>query len=157
VSDSIRGHPELVRVLIAAADPNALPPTLPVRAHPGDGGYDLIAATSLTLGPGERGTVATGVALALPAGVVGLVLPRSGRALREGLTLVNAPGLIDAGFRGEIRIGLVNLDPRHEVRVETGERIAQLVVLRVPEVEWIAVGHLPGSHRGGAGFGSTGA
>jgi dUTP pyrophosphatase len=129
---------------------------LPERAHPGDVGFDLRANADVEVGPGERAMIPTGVAVAIPDGHAGLVLPRSGLASRQGLTLANAPGLIDAGYRGELICAMVNLDREAPVKVARGDRIAQLVVMAVPDVEagWVEV--LPPSERGEAGFGSTG-
>jgi dUTP pyrophosphatase len=143
---------EPVRVPVQRVDA-ALP--LPAYARPGDAGLDLHAAEGVTLAPGERTPVRTGLALAIPAGFAGLVLPRSGLALRHGLTMVNTPGLIDSGFRGEVKVLLVNLgqDP---VTVSRGDRIAQLVVQRVEHVTLVPVAELPDSPRGAGGFGSTG-
>lgn len=127
-----------------------------MRAHPGDAGLDLAAAEAVTLGPGDRAAVATGWAVAIPQGMAGLVVPRSGNALRHGLTVANAPGLIDAGYRGELKVILVNLgtDP---VPVATGDRIAQLVVVPVSLAAPREVDELPESDgRGDGGFGSTG-
>ena len=127
-----------------------------MRAHPGDAGLDLAAAEAVTLGPGDRAAVATGWAVAIPQGMAGLVVPRSGNALRHGLTVANAPGLIDAGYRGELKVILVNLgtDP---VLVATGDRIAQLVVVPVSLAAPREVDELPESDgRGDGGFGSTG-
>jgi dUTP pyrophosphatase len=144
---------EVVDVLIVRLDA-ALP--LPARAHPGDAGLDLYSTRDVTLAPGERSAVGTGVAVALPAGYAAFVHPRSGLALRHGLAMVNAPGTIDAGYRGEISVLLLNTDPSEPIRLRRGDRIAQLVVQRVPDVALHEVEHLPGSHRGGGGFGSTG-
>ena len=143
---------EPVRVPVQRVDA-ALP--LPAYARPGDAGLDLHAAEGVTLAPGERMPVRTGLALAIPAGFAGLVLPRSGLALRHGLTMVNTPGLIDSGYRGEVKVLLVNLgqDP---VTVSRGDRIAQLVVQRVEHVTLVPVAELPESARGAGGFGSTG-
>lgn len=140
------------RVLIRRLDPD-LP--LPSRARPGDAGADLCAAIEATLQPGERVTVGTGVAVAIPEGYAGLVTPRSGLAQRHGLGIVNAPGIVDAGYRGEIRVILVNLG-RETVTVARGDRIAQLVVVPVLADEMQEVGELPFSERGEGGFGSTG-
>lgn len=129
---------------------------LPARAHPGDAGLDLYAREDVTLKPGERTSMPTGVAVAIPHGYAGFVLPRSGLAARHGIALVNAPGLIDAGYRGEIKVLLVNLDPAEPVHLARGDRIAQLVVQTVPEVAIREVETLPGSARGDDGFGSTG-
>jgi dUTP pyrophosphatase len=128
----------------------------PGPAHPGDAAVDLTAAEAADLGPGERATVGTGLRIALPVGYAAFVLPRSGLAARHGITIVNAPGTIDAGYRGEIRVTLLNTDQRQPYHVAVGDRIAQLVVLPVPDVRFVPVAALPGSHRGSAGFGSTG-
>ncbi len=130
---------------------------LPEPAHPGDAGVDLSATEAARLEPGERVTIGTGVRIALPTGHVAFVLPRSGLAARHGITIVNAPGTIDAGYRGEVRVTLLNTDARQPYDVAVGDRIAQLVVLPVPAVRFVPVQALPGSHRGAAGFGSTGA
>ena len=129
---------------------------LPERAHPGDAGLDLRAATDVEVAPGERALVPTGLAVAIPDGHAGLVLPRSGLASRVGLTLANAPGLIDAGYRGEVVCAVVNLDRDQTVRIARGDRIAQLVVVAVPEARAVEVDELPASVRGSGGFGSTG-
>lgn len=129
--------------------------TLPHRAYEGDAGLDLAALERAVLGPGERTTVGTGLAVAIPDGYAGFVQPRSGLAARHGLTMVNAPGLIDSGYRGEVRIVLLNTDAHETFTVEQGMRIAQLVVLKVPEVELREVDALPASERGVRGFGST--
>jgi len=129
---------------------------LPEAQHPGDAGLDLRAAVGCTVKPGERAMVPTGVAVAIPEGHAGLVLPRSGLAAKRGLTLANAPGLIDSGYRGEVICAVVNLDPQEAVEVAPGDRIAQLVVVRLPEVSPTFVDELPGSARGEGGFGSTG-
>ncbi len=128
----------------------------PSYAHPGDAGADLRTAVDVTLGPGERALVPTGVALALPDGFVGLVHPRSGLAQRHGLSIVNTPGTIDAGYRGEIKVLLVNLDPRWSIELARGDRIAQLVVQRVERARFVEVETLPESRRGAGGYGSTG-
>jgi dUTP pyrophosphatase len=135
-------------------DPTA---ALPSYAHPGDAGLDLASAVDVEVGPGERAMVPTGLAVAIPEGHAGLVLPRSGLASRHGLTLANAPGLIDAGYRGEVTCAVVNLDRERAVHIRRGDRIAQLVVVAVPAVtpEWVE--DLPPSGRGEGGFGSTGA
>jgi len=129
---------------------------LPAYSHPGDAGADLIAAEDVELAPGQRAAVATGIAVAIPEGYVGLVHPRSGLALRHGLALVNAPGTIDAGYRGEVKVLLVNLDPADPIVLHRGDRIAQLVVQRVERAEFAEVDELPGTARAGGGFGSTG-
>jgi dUTP pyrophosphatase len=129
---------------------------LPAPAHPGDAAVDLPAAEAVALAPGDRATIGTGVRIALPAGCAALVLPRSGLAARHGITIVNAPGLVDAGYRGEIRVTLLNTDREQPYHVAVGDRIAQLLVLPLPAVRFVPVAALPGSHRGAAGFGSTG-
>jgi dUTP pyrophosphatase len=148
------GQESAVDVLIVRLDA-ALP--LPRRAHPGDAGLDLYCRADVVLQPGQRAAVATGVAIALPVGWAAFVHPRSGLALRHGLTMVNAPGTIDAGYRGELHVLLLNTDQAEAVQLRRGDRIAQLVVQRVPEVVLHEVTQLPGSHRAGGGFGSTGA
>jgi dUTP pyrophosphatase len=130
--------------------------TLPSRAHDGDAGLDLYAAEAATIEPGDRATVATGIAVEIPAGFTGLVLPRSGLAARHGIALVNAPGLIDSGYRGEIRVLLLNTDRRDRFEVSPGDRIAQLVLTRVADVEPLEVAELATSVRGEGGFGSSG-
>jgi len=142
-----------VPVLIQRLDP-ALP--LPERAHPGDAGADLFAAADVELAPGQRAVVPTGVAIALPDGYAAFVHPRSGLAARYGVTIVNAPGTVDAGYRGEIRVTLLNTDADSPVRFQRGDRIAQLVVQRVEYPAFHEVDRLPGSARGDGGFGSTG-
>lgn len=128
----------------------------PERAHDDDAGYDLRAAESARLGPGERGSVGTGIAVEIPYGCAGLVLPRSGLAHRHGIALVNAPGLIDAGYRGELRVLLLNTDPGHSFEVARGDRIAQLVIVRHEAPKAVEVESLACSTRGVGGFGSTG-
>jgi dUTP pyrophosphatase len=128
---------------------------LPQRAYPGDAGLDLAACEHALLGPGERATVGTGVAVAIPSGYAGYVQPRSGLAERHGITIVNSPGLVDSGYRGELRVVLLNTDRERVFEVETGMRIAQLVLLPVPPVELQVVDDLPGSERGERGFGSS--
>jgi dUTP pyrophosphatase len=142
-----------VRLAFRRLDPDA---PLPSRARPGDAGLDLCSGVDVEVGPGERAMVPTGLAVAIPEGHAGLVLPRSGLASRQGLTLANAPGLIDAGYRGEVTCALVNLDRSAAVTIHRGDRIAQLVVVALAEVtpEW--VDDLPPSERGQGGFGSTG-
>ena len=142
-----------VPVLIQRLDPS-LP--LPERAHPGDAGADLFAAADVELAPGQRVVVPTGVAIALPDGYAAFVHPRSGLAARYGVTIVNAPGTVDAGYRGEIRVTLLNTDADSPVRFQRGDRIAQLVVQRVEHPVFHEVDRLPGSARGEGGFGSTG-
>src|SRR5690349_3246471 len=135
-----------------------LDPELPVPgyAHPGDAGVDLRTAVDVVLGPGERRTVPTGVALALPAGFAGFVHPRSGLAARHGLTVVNAPGTVDAGYRGEISVTLLNTDVSQAIELRRGDRIAQMVIQRVEYAQFVPVTELSGSVRGTGGFGSTG-
>jgi dUTP pyrophosphatase len=130
---------------------------LPQGAYPGDAGLDLIACERVALGPGERAIVPTGIAVAIPEGYAGLVIPRSGLALDHGISLVNTPGLIDSGYRGELRVIALNTDRERSFTVEAGMRIAQLVVTPVPEVDVIELDELPETVRGAAGFGSSGA
>jgi dUTP pyrophosphatase len=144
---------EPVEVLIRRLDPD-LP--LPSYAHPGDAGADLATAVDVELAPGERAMVPTGVAVALPAGYAAFVHPRSGLAARAGVGIVNAPGTVDAGYRGEIKVLLVNHDPQEPVRLRRGDRVAQLVVQRVEHARFCEVDTLPGSARGEGGYGSTG-
>lgn len=129
---------------------------LPTRAHASDAGFDLHAVEAATLGPGEREMVPTGIAIALPEGHAGLVLPRSGLAARHGIALVNAPGLIDEGYRGELRVLLLNTDRAEPFAIAPGDRIAQLVLVRVSLVEAVEVRGLDGTERGDGGFGSSG-
>jgi dUTP pyrophosphatase len=128
----------------------------PERANEHDAGWDLRAAEATTIAPGERAGVGTAIAVAIPEGHAGLVLPRSGLAARNGIALVNAPGLIDAGYRGEVRVLLLNTDAREAFEIEAGDRIAQLVVVALPEVEFAEAETLPETARGAGGFGSTG-
>ena len=144
---------EVVDVLIQRLDPG-LPP--PAYAHPGDAGCDLYAAQDVDLGPGERTLMPTGLAVALPAGYASFVHPRSGLAARHGVTIVNAPGTVDAGYRGEIKVTLLNTDRSAPVSFRRGDRIAQLIIQPVPPVRFQEVDRLPGSARGEGGFGSTG-
>jgi dUTP pyrophosphatase len=130
---------------------------LPERAYAGDAGLDLAAAERVELAPGERATVGTGLAVAIPDGYAGFVQPRSGLASRHGLTIVNAPGLVDSGYRGELRVVLLNTDREHAFVVEPGMRIAQLVVLPLPGVALVEVEELPATERGVRGFGSSAA
>lgn len=129
---------------------------LPSYAHPGDAGADLVTTVDVSLAPGERAMVPTGIAIALPEGYVALVHPRSGLAAKHGLSIVNAPGTVDAGYRGEIKVMLINLDPREPIELRRGDRIAQLVVQRVERAVFSEVGELPDSVRGAGGYGSTG-
>jgi dUTP pyrophosphatase len=128
---------------------------IPERAYAGDAGLDLASCEHATLGPGERAMVGTGLAVAIPEGHAGFVQPRSGLAAKHGISVVNSPGLIDAGYRGELRVVLLNTDTTHAFTVEPGMRIAQLVVLRLPEFELVEVDELPASERGARGFGSS--
>jgi dUTP pyrophosphatase len=130
---------------------------LPARAYHGDAGLDLSACERVELAPGERAVVGTGLAVAIPEGYAGFVQPRSGLADRHGLTIVNSPGLIDSGYRGELKVILLNTDAEHPFVVEPGMRIAQLVVLEVPELELAEVDELPATERGVRGHGSSGA
>jgi dUTP pyrophosphatase len=130
--------------------------TLPSRAHDGDAGLDLHAVEAATIGPGERASVGTGVAVEIPEGHAGLVLPRSGLAARHGIALVNAPGLIDSGYRGEIRVLLLNTDRSEPFEVGPGERVAQLLITPYAAAEAVEVGELAESARGDGGFGSSG-
>ena len=140
-------------VLIQRLDPGV---PLPSYAHPGDAGADLTTAEDVELGPGERALVRTGIAIALPDGYAAFVHPRSGLAAKHGVTLVNAPGTVDAGYRGEIKVTLLNTDRDHPVSFSRGDRIAQLVIQRVERALFHEVTVLPGSSRGDGGFGSTG-
>lgn len=146
-------HPG-VDVLLHRLDPD-LP--APSRENPGDAGWDLRSRIDVELAPGERAFIPTGVAIALPPGYVALIHPRSGLAARSGFTLVNAPGTVDAGYRGEISVIGLNTDPERAVVIARGDRIAQLLVQQVASIRWVDVLELPGSSRGVGGFGSTGA
>jgi dUTP pyrophosphatase len=128
---------------------------VPTRAYAGDAGLDLASCERVELGPGERATVATGLAVAIPDGYAGFVQPRSGLASRHGITIVNTPGLVDSGYRGELKVILLNTDAAQVFVVEPGMRIAQLVVMQVPEIDPIEVDELPASERGERGFGSS--
>ena len=141
------------RIPLRRLDPD-LP--LPRRAHPGDAGVDLYSTIDVELPPGRRQLVGTGVALALPVGTVGLIHPRSGLAARAGLSIVNTPGTIDAGYRGEIKVCLINLDPDEPISISRGDRIAQLVVQRVELPEFVEVDELDDTTRGEGGYGSSG-
>jgi dUTP pyrophosphatase len=142
-----------VEVLITRLDPE-LP--LPRYAKPGDAGADILSRIDITLAPGERALVPTGIAIALPDGYVALVHPRSGLAIKHGVTMVNSPGTVDAAYRGELQIILINHDPKEDVTFKRGDRIAQLVIQKVEHAKFIEVSQLPGSDRGSGGFGSTG-
>jgi dUTP pyrophosphatase len=130
--------------------------TAPLRAHPGDAGCDLFAAESARLEPGERASVGTGIAVEIPDGSAGLVLPRSGLAAKHGISVVNAPGLIDAGYRGELRVLLLNTDKSEAFEVEPGDRIAQLVIVEIGDAEPVEAESLTETVRGAGGFGSSG-
>lgn len=130
---------------------------LPQRAYEGDAGLDLVACERVEIGPGERAVVGTGIAIAIPDGHAGLVVPRSGLAARHGIGIANAPGLVDAGYRGEVRVVLLNTDRNERFTVEPGMRIAQLVVVPIAAAEPVDVDALPETERGAAGFGSSGA
>jgi dUTP pyrophosphatase len=149
----MQGNQAGVEILIRRLDASV---PLPSYAHPGDAGADLTTTVDVHLEPGERAMVPTGVGIALPDGYAAFVHPRSGLAARCGLSIVNAPGTIDAGYRGEVKVMLVNLDPREPVSLSRGDRIAQLVVQRVERARFVEVEHLPGSDRGDGGYGSTG-
>jgi len=142
-----------VKLPVRRLDPDAV---LPAAAHPGDAGLDLVANAEVTLKPGERAMVPTGIALAIPEGFAGWVLPRSGLASRHGVTLANAPGLIDSGYRGEVMVAVVNLDREEAYTIARGERIAQLVIVPFATVTVEESDALPASERGEGGFGSTG-
>jgi dUTP pyrophosphatase len=129
---------------------------LPAYAHPGDAGADLLTTVDVTLAPGERALVPTGIALALPEGYVAFVQPRSGLAARHGVSIVNTPGTVDSGYRGEIKVLLINHDPNEPVELRRGDRVAQLVVQRVEHARFVEVDELPDSARGAGGYGSTG-
>ncbi len=150
-------HPEVrdtaLRIRVRRVHDDAV---LPSYAHPGDAGADLSTIVDVHLEPGERALVPTGISIALPDGYVGLVHPRSGLAARCGLSIVNTPGTVDAGYRGELKVMLINLDPREPIVLERGDRIAQLVVQRVERADFLEVDELPDSVRGDGGHGSTG-
>ena len=145
--------PHAVDVLLARLDPGV---PVPAYAHPGDAGVDLVTTVDAEVAPGERVLLPTGIAIALPEGYAAFVHPRSGLAVKYGVSVVNAPGTVDAGYRGEIKVSLVNLDPRETVVLHRGDRIAQLVVQRVEHAVFHEVERLPGSDRGEGGFGSSG-
>ena len=142
-----------VDVLIVRLDPGV---PIPAYEHPGDAGADLVTTVDATLAPGERALLPTGVAIALPPGYAAFVHPRSGLAVRHGVSLVNAPGTVDAGYRGEIKVSVINLDPAAPVTFRRGDRIAQLVIQPVVRAAFHEVAALPGTARGAGGFGSTG-
>ncbi|WP_062378181.1 dUTP diphosphatase [Demequina pelophila] len=141
------------RILVAATEPGI---RLPQYSHPGDAGADISTRVDVTLAPGERATVPTGLRIALPEGFAAFVHPRSGLAARHGITVVNAPGTVDAGYRGEIAVTLLNTDAAAPVTLRRGDRIAQLVIQRVETADFVEVEELPDSVRGDGGFGSTG-
>lgn len=149
----MQGNQASVEILIRRLDASV---PLPSYAHPGDAGADLTTTVDVHLAPGERAVVPTGISIALPDGYVALVHPRSGLAARCGVSIVNAPGTVDAGYRGEIKVVLVNLDPAEPVTLHRGDRIAQLVVQRFERARFVEVERLPGSDRGEGGYGSTG-
>ena len=142
-----------VQVLITRLDPSV---PLPAYAKGGDAGADIVTRIDVTLQPGERALVPTGISIALPDGYVALVHPRSGLAIKHGVTMVNAPGTVDAGYRGELQCIMINHDPMEAITFHKGDRIAQLVIQKVERAEFIEVEELPGSGRGTGGFGSTG-
>ena len=142
-----------MKVLLTRIDPD-LP--IPNYAKAGDAGADLYSRIDIELAPMERALVPTGLAIALPAGYAGFIHPRSGRAAKEGLSMVNAPGTIDAGYRGEIQVILINLDKEKNIQIKRGERIAQLIIQEVVHANFLEVEQLPGTSRGEGGFGSTG-
>lgn len=129
---------------------------IPTYAHPGDAGADLRSAESVTLQPGERALIGTGVSIALPDGFAAFIVPRSGLAARHGITIVNSPGTVDAGYRGEIKVTLLNTDQHQPFSVAAGDRIAQMIIMPVTQATFVPVEKLPGSDRGERGFGSTG-
>ena len=143
----------MVQVLVTRLDPGM---PLPAYAQPGDAGADLRSAVDITLAPGDRAMVPTGIAIALPDGHAAFVHPRSGLAIKHGLSMVNTPGTIDAGYRGEIAVLLINHDPREPIDIKRGDRIAQLIVQKVEHAAFVEVAELPDSSRGSGGFGSTG-
>lgn len=142
-----------MKVLIKRLD-KELP--LPSYANPGDAGADLYSRIDAQISPGERKLIPTGIAIALPPGFAAFVHPRSGRAIKEGLGMVNAPGTVDAAYRGELQVILINHDPEATISIKRGERIAQLIIQRVEHAEFVELDELPGSARGAGGFGSTG-
>ena len=142
----------MTELLVRRLHPDA---AIPAAAYDGDAGFDLASVEEADLGPGERRTIATGIAVAIPPGHAGFVQPRSGLAARHGITVVNSPGLIDSGYRGEVQVALLNTDARETFVVEEGMRIAQLVVVALPAFELVEVDELPDSERGARGFGSS--
>ena len=158
--DEAYNEPETIEILIKTVggpDGEGAEESVPlVYALEGDAGADLRTREAVELAPFQRALVPTGISLALPAGYVGLVHPRSGLAVKQGVTVLNAPGTIDAGYRGEIKVPLINLDPEHTVRFQPGDRIAQLVIQRYVQARFVPATRLPGSARSTQGFGSTG-
>lgn len=142
-----------VQVLIKRLDPGV---PLPNYSKGGDAGADIVTSIDITLAPGERSLVPTGISIALPDGYVALVHPRSGLAIKHGVTMVNSPGTVDAGYRGELKLILINHDPKESVSFKRGDRVAQLVIQQVERAQFVEVQDLPGSGRGTDGFGSTG-
>ena len=142
--------------MIESVDVLIIAPELPVYSHPGDAGADLKSTDAVTLAPGERAVIGTGVSIALPDGYVAFVVPRSGLAAKHGITVVNAPGTVDAGYRGEIKVTLLNTDQSAPYTIAPGDRIAQMIVQPVSRARFVPVETLPGSLRGDGGFGSTG-
>lgn len=142
--------------MIESVDVLIIAPELPVYSHPGDAGADLKSTDAVTLAPGERAVIGTGVSIALPDGYVAFVVPRSGLAAKHGITVVNAPGTVDAGYRGEIKVTLLNTDQSNAYTIAPGDRIAQMIVQPVSRARFVPVETLPGSLRGDGGFGSTG-
>lgn len=142
--------------MIESVDVPIIAAQVPAYAHPGDAGADLVSTEALRLEPGQRALVGTGVRIALPDGYVAFVVPRSGLAAKHGITVVNSPGTVDAGYRGEIKVSLLNTDASQAYDVAVGDRIAQLIIMPVPRVRFVAVDELPDSARGEGGFGSTG-
>lgn len=144
---------QLPLIAVKRLDPDV---PLPMRAHPEDAGADLYAAEDVVIEPGQRALVGTGIAIALPVGTVGLIHPRSGLAVKHGLSIVNTPGTIDAGYRGELKVCLINTDPETPVAITRGMRVAQLVVQRVELVDFVEATELDDTERGSGGYGSTG-
>jgi dUTP pyrophosphatase len=142
--------------VIETVDVPIIASQVPAYAHPGDAGADLVSTEDLRLEPGQRALVGTGVRIALPDGYVAFVVPRSGLAAKHGITIVNSPGTVDAGYRGEIKVSLLNTDTTAAYDIAAGDRIAQLIVMPVPRVRFLPVDELPDSTRGEGGFGSTG-
>ncbi|MFT4051853.1 MAG: dUTP diphosphatase [Microbacterium sp.] len=142
--------------MIESVDVPIIAAQAPAYAHPGDAGADLVATEAVRLEPGQRALIGTGVRIALPEGYLAFVVPRSGLAARHGISIVNSPGTVDAGYRGEIKVSLLNTDAAEPYDVAVGDRIAQLIVMPVPRVTFLPVDELPGSARGEGGFGSTG-